>query len=101
MNLAEKAMLNLFPEKIREAISIIINLLMVTINGYIFYLSILIIRSNTLKRTPVLEMPSMYINMAITVGFGLITIHAVQFLITEVRLFLGPSKNTNKTSIED
>ncbi|MCK5671901.1 MAG: TRAP transporter small permease, partial [Spirochaetales bacterium] len=51
----------LFPENIREIISIFINLLMVTINGYIFYLSVLLIRANTLKRTPVLDIPSMYI----------------------------------------
>ncbi|QEN06867.1 TRAP transporter small permease [Oceanispirochaeta crateris] len=82
----------LFPEKIRELISIIINFLMVVINGYIFYLSTLFIQANSLKRTPVLDVPALYVNLAITVGFGLMTIHAAQFLYREIRLFFGFSK---------
>ncbi|PKL22864.1 MAG: TRAP transporter small permease [Spirochaetae bacterium HGW-Spirochaetae-4] len=73
----------LFPERVREVISSVINLLMAVINGYVCYLSILMINANKLKRTPVLDVPAMYINLAITVGFGLMTIHSIQFLITE------------------
>ena len=83
----------LFKEKVREVISIIINALMVVVNGYIFYLSIRLIEANSLKRTPVLDIPAIYVNLAITVGFGLIAIHAVQFLVTEMRLFFDPSRN--------
>ena len=84
----------IFPERGREFISIIINFLMVCINGYITYLSTILIRANTLKRTAVLDIPSIYVNLAITVGFGLITIHAVQNLIVEARLFFGSSKDS-------
>jgi len=80
---------SLFPERVRELLSIIINLLMVLINGYIVYLSFLFIQANRLKRTPVLNVPAMYVNAAITVGFGLMTVHAVQFLIAEAKLFFG------------
>ncbi|HCS37494.1 MAG TPA: TRAP transporter small permease [Sphaerochaeta sp.] len=73
----------LFPERVREVISSVINVLMAVINGYVCYLSILMINANKLKRTPVLDVPAMYINLAITVGFGLMTIHSIQFLITE------------------
>ena len=86
----------LFPERIRELISIIINFLMVLINGYITYLSTIMIHANSMKRTAVLNIPSMYVNLAITVGFGLITLHAVQFLIREARLFFGPSPQTER-----
>ena len=58
----------LFPEKAREIVSIIINVLMFIINGYITYLSTLFIRANSLKRTPVLDVPAIYVNLAITVG---------------------------------
>lgn len=81
----------LFPEKGREFVSIIINIMMVCINGYITYLSTVLIGANTLKRTPVLDIPSIYVNLAITVGFGLITIHAVEFLIVETRMFFNHS----------
>lgn len=80
---------SLFPERIRELISIIINFLMVIINGYIVYLSVLFIQANRLKLTPVLDVPAAYVNAAITVGFGLMTIHAVQFLLAEAKLFFG------------
>jgi TRAP-type C4-dicarboxylate transport system permease small subunit len=81
----------LFPERARELVSIIINFLMAVINGYVCYLSVLLIQANKLKRTPVLDIPSVYVNFAITVGFGLMTIHSVRFLIGESRLFFGKS----------
>lgn len=81
----------LFSEKLRELISIIIHALMIIINGYITYLSTLFIRQNSLKRTPVLEIPAMYVNLAITIGFGLITIHAILFFIDELRILMGKS----------
>lgn len=86
----------LFPERGREFVSILINLLMVFINGYITYLSTVLIQANTLKRTPVLDIPSAYVNLAITVGFGLITIHSIQFLIVEARLFFNPTDLISK-----
>ena len=73
----------LFPEKVREIISSVINLLMAVVNGYVCYLSILMINANKLKRTPVLDVPAMWINLAITVGFGLMTIHSIEFLVKE------------------
>ena len=84
----------LFPERAREMVSIIINFLMAVINGYICYLSVLLIQANKLKRTPVLDIPSIYVNLAITIGFGLMTIHSVQFLVRESRLFFGKSKTS-------
>ena len=80
----------LFPERGRQAVAMVIHLLMVVINGYIVHLSILLMMANKLKRTPVLDIPSVYVNSAITVGFGLTTVHAVLFLIKEGRLFLTP-----------
>lgn len=80
---------SLFPERVRELISILINFMMVIINGYIVYLSFLFIQANRLKRTPVLDVPAVYVNAAIAVGFGLMTVHAVQFLIAEAKLFFG------------
>ena len=88
----------LFPEKIREIISSVINILMAVINGYVCYLSILMINANKLKRTPVLDVPAMYINLAITVGFGLMTIHSIQFLITEGILLARGSYDLSRKS---
>ncbi len=84
-----------FPEKVRQAVTLVIHVLMVAINGYIVYLSILLMMANKLKRTPVLDIPSVYINSAITVGFGLTTLYAVFFLIQEGRLLLGSGPQTS------
>lgn len=90
----------LFKEKIRKGISIIINLLMVVINGYILYLSIQFIQLNSLKRTPVLDVPAMYVNLSISIGFGLITIHAVQFMISEIHAFIIDYNKNRKINLE-
>jgi TRAP-type C4-dicarboxylate transport system permease small subunit len=88
----------LFPEKVREIISSVINLMMVFLNGYVCYLSILMINANKLKRTPVLDVPALWINLAITVGFGLMTIHSIQFLVTDGILLLRGKNDLPRTS---
>lgn len=78
----------LFPESARRLIVILIDLMMIVINGYVAYLSVLMIQSNRLKTTPVLNIPAVYVNMAITVGFGLIMLHAIHFLYKDVKLLV-------------
>jgi TRAP-type C4-dicarboxylate transport system permease small subunit len=78
----------LFPESTRRVIVVVIDVMMITINSYVCYLSVLIIQSNRLKTTPVLNIPALYVNMAITVGFGLITLHALYFLYSDLKLVL-------------
>ncbi len=76
----------LLPESARRLIVVIVDLMMFVINGYVAYLSVLMIQSNRLKTTPVLNIPALYINMAITVGFGLMALHALHFLYQDIRL---------------
>jgi TRAP-type C4-dicarboxylate transport system permease small subunit len=78
----------LFPESGRRLIVVVIDVMMITINSYVCYLSVLIIQSNRLKTTPVLNIPALYVNMAITVGFGLVTLHALYFLYSDMKLIL-------------
>ncbi|MCG8567238.1 MAG: TRAP transporter small permease [Desulfobacterales bacterium] len=89
MHIGIDLLTKLFPEKGKQAVTLVIHVLMVAINGYIVYLSVLLMMANKLKRTPVLDIPSVYINSAITVGFGLTTIYAVFFLIQECRYLAG------------
>lgn len=77
-----------FSESVRRVIVVVIDVMMITINSYVSYLSVLIIQSNRLKTTPVLNIPALYVNMAITVGFGLITLHALSFLYRDLKLIL-------------
>lgn len=77
------------PKAWRVLLAVIIDCLMVIINGYIVYLSTLFIQANNLKRTPVLDVPAIYVNVALTVGFTLMTIYALFFLIRDIRRLLG------------
>ena len=77
------------PKSWRTLLAVVIDCLMVIINGYIVYLSILFIQANQLKRTPVLDVPASYVNTALTVGFTLMTIYALLFLCRDIRKLFG------------
>lgn len=72
---------NMFSKKIQNVINQIVNILLLIINGYITYLSIIFIRGASAKKTPVLGIPSIYMNASLLVGFGLMTIHTLFFII--------------------
>lgn len=67
----------------------VIDCMMLVINGYIVYLSIFFINANKLKRTPVLDIPALYVNLALTVGFTLMVLYALNFLYRDLRTLFG------------
>ena len=73
------------PQPWRAFIAVVIDCLMLLINGYIVYLSIFFILENKLKRTPVLDIPALYVNLALTVGFTLMTLYALSSLYRDTR----------------
>lgn len=79
------------PPPWRMFIAVVIDCLMLVINSYIVYLSIFFILENKLKRTPVLDIPALYVNLALTVGFTLLALYALVFLYRDIRkLFDSP-----------
>ena len=78
----------------RSFIAVVIDAMMLVINGYIVYLSILFMSANKLKRTPVLDIPAFYVNMALTVGFSLMAVYALVFLYRDFRKLLGLQKTS-------
>jgi TRAP-type C4-dicarboxylate transport system permease small subunit len=80
------------PLPMRRCIAVVIDCLMLVINGYIVYLSLFFINANKLKTTPVLNIPALYVNLALTVGFSLMVLYALNFLYRDLRtLFSGQS----------
>lgn len=77
------------PAPVRALIVVIIDGLMLVINGYILYLSMLFIQANSLKRTPVLDIPALYVNLALSVGFALMTVYALVFFYQDLRKLIG------------
>lgn len=74
------------PPAMRRILAVLVDCMMVVINGYIVYLSTLFIQANSLKRTPVLDIPAFYVNLALTTGFALMTFHALVFLYKDVKV---------------
>ena len=77
------------PATWRSFIAVVIDVMMLVINGYIVYLSILFTSANKLKRTPVLDIPSLYVNLALTVGFSLMVLYAFSYLYRDIRTLFG------------
>ncbi len=74
----------LLPKYFHVYVSLFINILMILINGYIFYLSIVFIRASYIKPTAVLGISSAWVSASILVGFGLVTFHAIRFFFQDI-----------------
>ena len=77
------------PAKWRSFVAVVIDVMMLVINGYIVYLSIIFTNANKLKRTPVLDIPALYVNLALTVGFSLMVLYALGYLYRDIRTLFG------------
>ena len=72
-------------EKVQKTIKCIVNIALLIINGYIFYLSVIFTKISAIKTTAVLGISSAFVNSALVVGFGLITMHTIRFIIHDFK----------------
>ena len=72
------------PAHIQRVIKHIVNFILLLINGYIFYMSIVFTKISFIKPTAVLGVSSAVFNSALIVGFGLITFHTIRFIIQDL-----------------
>ncbi|MCC5911376.1 MAG: TRAP transporter small permease [Clostridiaceae bacterium] len=97
MHIGIDLLTQLASEKIQALISLVVNLAMVAINGYITYLSIVFVRASVGKPTAVLGISSAYVSAAVMLGFGLMTFHAIRFFIKELKvLIIGETREDEK-----
>jgi TRAP-type C4-dicarboxylate transport system permease small subunit len=66
-------------------VRLLVSFLLLLINGYIFYMSIVFTSIAWSKPTAVLGVSSAIFNSALIVGFGMITFHTLGFIKTDVR----------------
>lgn len=92
MHMGIDMLTQMLPHKIRKGLEIFINALLVIINGVLFYLGVLFTFHSRMKPTAVTGISSSFVNGALVVGFGLITYHAVVFLIESIKTFREPEK---------
>jgi TRAP-type C4-dicarboxylate transport system permease small subunit len=69
-------------------VRLIVRFLLLLINGYIFYMSIVFTSIAWVKPTAVLGVSSAVVNSALIVGFGMITVHTLRFIIDDIRLIM-------------
>ncbi len=72
-----------FPAVLQKAVRLITDLILVVLNGYMAYLSVLYIQTSYTKMTPVLGVSSAYISSSVLIAF-VMTIYAVKFVIGDL-----------------
>ena len=72
------------PKIPRAIVKIIVDILLIAINGYILYLSVKFVSTSYQKPTAVLAISSAWVSSSLIVGFGLTTIYAIRDLIRDI-----------------
>lgn len=80
-------LVNKLPKTARNVVHVITDALIVVLNAYITYLSYQFIVSSKLKTMPVLKISSVWLNSALIIGFGLMTIYSLIHVINDIRFF--------------
>lgn len=77
------------PPAVEKAIRLAVTLVLLAINGYIFYMAMIFTNIAWVKPTAVLGVSSAVVNSALIVGFGLITLHTIRFLHRDIVAYLS------------
>ena len=72
------------PVKIRGIIKTFVAFILLFINMYITYISVIYLRVSHTKPTPVLGVSSAYISTAIFAGFALMTLYSLRFVVVDI-----------------
>ena len=72
------------PKIPRAIVKILVDILLIAINGYILYLSVKFVSTSYQKPTAVLAISSAWVSSSLIVGFGLTTVYAIRDLIRDI-----------------
>ncbi len=73
------------PLTARKVVHLITDLIILTLNGYITYLSVLFVNSSRIKTMPILKISSVPLNLSLTFGFGLMAIYSLIHCVDDLR----------------
>ena len=73
------------PAGARKIVHILTDLIILVTNGYITWLSYQFVSSSSVKTMPILKISSVWLNSALILGFGLMTIYSLANLIRTIR----------------
>ncbi|HZK54884.1 MAG TPA: TRAP transporter small permease [Desulfosporosinus sp.] len=86
---------NMFPKPLQKILDILTDITLITLNGGITYLGVILSINSDGKTSFILKLPYWVIDASIVVGFGLMTIYGVIKLIS--RFKKANSENGNET----
>ena len=73
------------PAGARKIVHILTDLIILVTNGYITWLSYQFVVSSSVKTMPILKISSVWLNSALILGFGLMTIYSLMNLVKTIR----------------
>ncbi len=73
------------PPAVESLIRLVVRCFLLVLNAYIFYMAIVFTTIAWEKPTAVLGISSAAFNLALVVGFGLITLHTLRFLASDLQ----------------
>ena len=80
MHIGVDILVNKLPDTVRNIVNIIVKLILLVTNGFIFYLSIVFVKNSYIKPTQVLGISSAWVSSSLIVSFGLTTIYSLENL---------------------
>ncbi len=83
------------PEKAREIVHLLTDVIILVLNSYVTYLSILFIRSSKAKTMPILKISVNYLYAALTIGFGLMAVYSLVHCINDIRSMTSAKKEVD------
>ncbi len=87
MHIGVDILVNKLPETLRKIVETIVKIILLVINAYILYLSIIFVKNSYIKPTQVLGISSAWVSSSLIVSFGLTTIYSIQNLILSLKSF--------------
>lgn len=85
MHVGVDMLVNMCRPTTKKIITIIVDGILLLINGYITYIAVIYLSLSYKKPTPVLNISTGYISASILVSFALMTVYAIVFLIQDCK----------------
>jgi TRAP-type C4-dicarboxylate transport system permease small subunit len=80
------------PPMVQKIVKIGVDLSLLVINGFVFYLAMQFAVISSIKPTPVLGVSSLVFSSALVFGFGLTTWHTLRFILSDILKSQTPSR---------
>ncbi len=77
-------LVNRLPEKAREFVHLLTDIIILVLNSYITYLAVLFLRSSRNKTMPIMKISVNYLYMALLIGFGLMAVYSLAHCVEDV-----------------